>query len=300
MSSETTAPFLVRHEFLIRRLHSLSGLVPVGAYMVVHLLTNATVLNGASTFQDAVDRIHALGVLLPFVEWTFIFLPILFHAIVGAVIMGQLPDTANYPYRENFRYMLQRVTAWIALLFIGWHVFHMHGWLQFDWWLNDVAEPLGGAQFDPHHASTSAAAALAPLWAKAIYAVGVVATTYHLANGIWTAGITWGLWISPAAQRRANWACLVFGLALGTVGLSALGGMAWLSQPENYAEARAIEEVRIQAEQEREEAIQQRKQELLEEQQSADAQTASRPEGASSQANEDRRRLTRSNSTGKR
>ena len=34
-------PFLVRHEFAIRRLHSLSGLVPIGAYMVVHLVTNA-------------------------------------------------------------------------------------------------------------------------------------------------------------------------------------------------------------------------------------------------------------------
>ena len=32
------ANYLARHEFLIRRLHSLSGLVPVGAYMVIHLL----------------------------------------------------------------------------------------------------------------------------------------------------------------------------------------------------------------------------------------------------------------------
>ena len=34
-----------------------SGLVPVGAYMVIHLLTNSTVLNGTRSFQRAVDSI---------------------------------------------------------------------------------------------------------------------------------------------------------------------------------------------------------------------------------------------------
>ena len=38
-------------------------------------------------------------------------------------------------------------------------------------------------------------------------------------------GITWGLWISPAAQRRANWLSIAFGIGLSVVGLSALVGM---------------------------------------------------------------------------
>src|SRR3954463_12839641 len=63
--------FFARHEFLLRRLHSLSGLIPVGAYMVVHLLTNASVLGGPASFQDQVDTIHRLGPILPLVEWTF-------------------------------------------------------------------------------------------------------------------------------------------------------------------------------------------------------------------------------------
>lgn len=277
LDNDSSGSFLVRHEFLIRRLHSLSGLVPVGAYMVVHLLTNATVLNGVATFQDAVDRIHSLGVVLPAVEWGFIFLPILFHAVVGIAIIGRLPDTTHYPYRENFRYLLQRTTAWIALVFIGWHVFQMHGWLKNEWWLSQVAQPLGGAKFDPHHASTSAAAALAPLWVQAIYAVGMLATVYHLANGIWTAGITWGLWISPPAQRRASVACLIFGVLLGGVGLSAISGMTRINRPENYAGARAVEDVRIEQHEQRQQAIEQRKEELLEHLEAADAQTASRP-----------------------
>jgi hypothetical protein len=55
--------FLARNEFLIRRLHSLSGLIPVGAYMVVHLLTNASVLESPATFQRNVYTIHSLPLL---------------------------------------------------------------------------------------------------------------------------------------------------------------------------------------------------------------------------------------------
>ncbi len=57
-----------------------------------------------------------------------------------------------------------------------------------------------------------------------LYAIGVLACVFHLANGIWTMGITWGLWISQAAQRRADRICLAFGLLLAVVGLSALYG----------------------------------------------------------------------------
>ena len=56
--------FLERHQFLIYRLFSLAGLVPVGAFVVVHLLTNASVLGGAASFQSRVDLIHSLGPLL--------------------------------------------------------------------------------------------------------------------------------------------------------------------------------------------------------------------------------------------
>ena len=119
--------FLVRHDFLIRRLHSLSGLIPVGAFMCVHLLVNASVLEGPGTFQKNVYQIHSLGDLLPVVEWVFIFIPILFHAIIGMVIVaGGMPNSNHYRYGPNYRYTLQRITGMIAFVFIMVHVFHMH------------------------------------------------------------------------------------------------------------------------------------------------------------------------------
>ncbi|MCA9217721.1 MAG: succinate dehydrogenase cytochrome b558 subunit [Planctomycetales bacterium] len=220
----TSESFMGRHEFLIRRLHSLSGLVPVGAYMVVHLTTNASVLNSSGMFQALVHRIHSLGFILPVVEWGFIFLPILFHAIFGFVIIrGGSPNHSTYSTGSNLRYTLQRASGVLAFFFIMWHVFHMHGWFHFEPWL-EMAHGMNGAQFKPFNAASSLNRAMAGTFIPALYFIGLGSCVFHLANGIWTMGITWGVWTSPKAQARASWICLVFGIGLMGVGMSALAG----------------------------------------------------------------------------
>lgn len=226
--SDPSQTFLARHQFLIYRLFSLAGLVPVGAFLVVHLLTNASVLGGAGAFQSRVDMIHSLGPLLVPIEWAFIFLPMLFHAAVGFMIIATgLPNIGSYAYMGNVRYTLQRATGMIAFAFILWHVIQLH-------WLG---APLGGGQFDPHHATSSAAVAIRPLAVSILYAIGILSTVFHFANGLWTLGITWGLWTSPAAMRRANWVSIVVGVLLGGAGLGALGGMRSI----DVEQARAVE-----------------------------------------------------------
>jgi succinate dehydrogenase / fumarate reductase cytochrome b subunit len=238
----TPSCFFSRHQFLILRLHSLSGLLPVGAYMIVHLLTNATVLAGAATFQDQVDKIHALGPALPLVEWTFIFLPLIFHAVVGVLIIRSgISNTSSYRYVNNVRYTLQRATAWIALFFIFYHVFQMHGWFHNDWWRANVAGPLHGGQFDAEHATSSAALALRSVVVQVFYVIGVLSCVFHLCNGLWTMGITWGVWTSPAAQRRATYVCAALGVAMAAISMGALVGMTRA----NVDEAKAVEQVRL-------------------------------------------------------
>jgi succinate dehydrogenase / fumarate reductase cytochrome b subunit len=225
--------FVVRHQFLIYRLFSLSGLVPIGGYLAIHLATNASVINGVSTFQDQVDRIHSLGVVLPAVEWTFIFIPILFHSAVGwLIISGAVPNMHAYTYASNIRYTMQRVTAIIAFVFIVFHVVQMHHFFGAPF------KELGGAQFEPEHASSSTAIALAPVWVKMAYAIGMLSTVYHFANGLWTQGITWGIWTSAAAQRRASWISGIVGVGLAAIGLSALVGLIGV----NVDKARAVED----------------------------------------------------------
>ena len=168
------------------------------------------------TFQRAVYQIHSLGVVLPVIEWGFIFLPILFHAVIGvAIIRGGLPNSGTYATDKNVRYTLQRATGMIAFVFIVWHVFHMHGWFHFDAWVDGVARPLGGANFEPYNAASSLGAATNGFVVPLLYGIGVLSCVFHLANGIWTMGITWGVWVSPAAQRRADLYCVWPGAGRG-------------------------------------------------------------------------------------
>lgn len=222
MDNATAYSFLGRHQFLIYRLFSLSGIFPVGGYVIIHLLTNATVLDSPATYQGKVDMIHSLGIILPIVEWVFIFIPILFHAAVGwLIISGMVANVGSYPYMTNIRYTLQRVTGMIAFFFILWHVWHMH----------QLGAAVGGGNFDAHHASSSAASALQSAAVIVGYIVGTLSAVYHLANGIWTFGITWGIWTSERAMRGASYVCLAFGLLLAGLGMGALAGMSSVDIP---------------------------------------------------------------------
>jgi len=224
--SLSSSRFGERHYFLIRRLHSLSGLVPIGVFLCIHLLTNSTVLvpgaHGAE-FQKSVERIHALGPFLVPVELAFIFLPLLFHAVVGFWIwFSAMPNAQRYGYAANIRYTLQRITGGIAFVFILYHVWQMH-WLGAD---------LGGGRFAVHDpntgaptaATTAAAAIQAAWWIAPVYFVGIAGSVFHLANGIWTSLITWGITIKPRSQQVAGYFCAAFGILLMLVGTGALSG----------------------------------------------------------------------------
>lgn len=217
--------FYARHEFFLRRLHSITGVFPVGAFLLMHLTINASLLSAPSTFQKNLYQIHSLESLLPIVEWLFILLPILFHGVIGVMIIrsGQA-NTSMYPFAANIRYTLQRASGMIAFAFIVWHVFHMHGWFHFDFWAEHVSGPLHGARFRPFNAASTLGLAMQNPLVLALYAVGVTACVYHFANGLWTMGMTWGLWTSVGAQQRALQLCGGFGVALGLLAVGVLYG----------------------------------------------------------------------------
>jgi succinate dehydrogenase / fumarate reductase cytochrome b subunit len=124
----------------------------------------------------------------------------------------------------------------------------MHGWLHNDYWMNNLAKPLYGGQFDPHHATSSVGMALAPFTARVAYAIGVAACVYHFANGLWTMGITWGIWETAAAQRRANWVCSGIGIFIFVVGMAALFGAVRAGEKDNLLKAEAYEQAKDDAE----------------------------------------------------
>lgn len=207
-ATDLTLPTLGgKRHFLLRRLHSLTGII-FGGYIVVHLLVNATLIQGTNpdVYQQQVDKIHSLPFLLA-VEWVFIFLPIIYHTIYGIwITFTAQPNVGRYNYTKNWFYFWQRVSAMVIVGFLVFHVLGMKGLF-------------GQAfAFDPHHATTSAIHHMRQSWVIAwvVYPIGVLASSYHLSNGFWTAAITWGLTVSARSQRRWGFVCAaIFVLTFG-------------------------------------------------------------------------------------
>jgi succinate dehydrogenase / fumarate reductase cytochrome b subunit len=195
---DLTLPLIGGHRhFLLRRLHSLTGLV-FGGYIVVHLLVNATLIQGGNVFRQQVEKIHSLPFLLA-VEWALVFLPIIYHTIYGIWITftGQ-PNVGHYGYTKNWFYFWQRVSAMVIVLFILFHVLAMKGFLGERLEFHPLTDPAPSVSRHFHAHWTIA---------YLIYPIGILASCYHLANGFWAAAITWGLTISAAAQRRWGFVC---------------------------------------------------------------------------------------------
>lgn len=254
--------FMNRHYFLLRRLHSLSGILPIGVFLINHLLTNSTIAWGlvnsrasenvapgtieavgemtarrVGTFQHEVSFINELPFLI-LVEVT-LWLSIAFHAIVGVYIARTgKSNTARYSYQDNWRYTLQRLTGYIAIFYIFYHV----ATLRWGWhWMSPTDEPWSHSQaastFSLALRGQAQGIGLGGIAVSLFYFVGVTASVYHLANGFWTAAITWGLTISESAQRRWGYVCAGLGAGLMLMAWSSLIGFLLL----DVDKAKAIE-----------------------------------------------------------
>jgi len=223
-SSSASSPpgFYQRHYFLLRRLHSLSGIVPVGIFVIFHLFTNMQLARGGEVFQHEVEFIHDLPALL--MLEVGLWLGIGFHAALGLVytFRGDRPNVDRYPHADNWRYTLQRVTGILALIFIFLHIATLRWrWDLFGWFTPFYAT---GPDGEPIAAATTALA-LQSHWAVVLlYAVGVLSVVYHWANGLWTAAITWGLTLSETAMRRWGAVCAAVGIALAIAGAGGIVG----------------------------------------------------------------------------
>lgn len=204
-----------RHHFALRRLHSLTGIVPVGVFLIEHLLTNfSVVIGGPVRYQKDVAALQSIPWLV-LVEWVFIFVPLAFHAGYGLFItLTGKSNVLTYRYGGNARYTLQRITAILVGVFVVVHLAKF----RFNYLLP------GGMHFAAGDAYAVVVAKLADGWVGAFYLVGVSAAVFHFANGLWTASITWGLTLGPRSQTRAGYIYALVGVALAVMGLASL---AW-------------------------------------------------------------------------
>jgi len=200
--------------FILRKLHQLTGIMPLGFFLLEHFYTNSKALNGPAVFNDAVKDLQSIPYIL-FVEIGGIFIPLIYHAVYGMVITVEArPNNLHYPYSRNWFYTIQRATGIILFFFIAFHV------LNFRFGMIPGLNTISVA----HHPEQSFDIVakefrIVPIFI--VYVIGITATVWHLANGIWLFLVDWGITIGERAQKIAGYACLGFGILLLAVGINA-------------------------------------------------------------------------------
>ncbi len=217
--------------FVFRKLHQLSGIIPLGAFLLEHFYTNSKALDahkGVESFNAAVADLQSIPYIL-FVEIGVIFIPLIYHAVYGLFITWEArPNNLAYPYPRNWFYTIQRATGVILFFFILFHV------LNFRFGMIPGLNERSVAHF-PNEAFDIVSREFHIPWVIAVYVIGIVSTIWHFANGLWLFAVDWGIVIGERAQRLAGYACIAFGIVLLTVGINAMmafivkgGLLGWL------------------------------------------------------------------------
>jgi succinate dehydrogenase / fumarate reductase cytochrome b subunit len=200
--------------FVLRKLHQLTGIVPLGLFLLEHFYTNSKALNGSAEFNTAVKDLQSIPYIL-FVEIGGIFIPLIYHAVYGMFITIEArPNNLAYPYPRNWFYLIQRITGVILFFFIAFHV------LNFRFGLVPGLNTISVAH-SPELAFDIVSREFRMIPIFLIYVIGITATVWHLANGIWLFMVDWGITIGERAQRMTGYACIGFGVVLLLVGINA-------------------------------------------------------------------------------
>ena len=200
--------------FVFRKLHQLTGIIPLAVFLLEHFYTNSKAMTGAADFNNAVRDLQSIPYII-FVEIGGIFIPLIYHAVYGLVITIEArPNNLAYPYPRNWFYLVQRITGIILFFFITFHVLNFRfGMIP---GLNNVSVAANpGKAFD----IVSGEFRMVPIFI--IYMIGITATVWHFANGIWLFLVDWGITIGERAQRLTGYACIAFGAVLLLVGINA-------------------------------------------------------------------------------
>lgn len=184
--------FFRRNHFLMRRLHSLTGIAPVGGFLLFHLYENFKATQGAAAYNESIVKINSLPMVWA-LEVFLIILPLYFHALYGVYIAmeARYGNVTEYPYERNWAFWLQRVTGLITLAYVTQHLYHF----RFQKMLGAYAATGNLPTFDVVQQGLASNAMF--IW----YIIGIVAAAYHLCNGVYTFLITWGITIGPKSQR---------------------------------------------------------------------------------------------------
>ena len=188
------------YHFLIRRAHSLLGLVPIGLFLTFHMVLNLSARGGAAMYDKVIGTMQSFpGIFI--IELVVIFIPISLHAIYGTwvVYTGQ-SNILRYKYARNWFYIIQRISGLYTVAFIIYHVYLMR------------------------FAESNNFAALSQILSQplglVLYTLGVLFAIFHFVNGLWAFAITWGITVGPHSQKMWLYALSAVFILLSVIGLA--------------------------------------------------------------------------------
>ncbi len=203
------------NNFLLRKLHQITGIVPLGLFFSVHMFTNAKAMNGGEIFNDAVKDIQHLPFLF-LIEVFGIFIPLLYHSVYGIVISAEAKINLNYGYGRNWFYIFQRISGVFLFFFLIFHLLHFRWGLFSSLGLSKIAVAGNADQ-----AFSIVSADFAILWVLIFYILGVAATAWHFGYGLFLFAVDWGLVIGEKAQKFTLYAAVAVAIGLFATGTNA-------------------------------------------------------------------------------
>lgn len=202
--------------FLLARLGSLFAIAPLGVWTAHHLWNQLAAFTSPQAWQESVTA-HSSPASTG-LTMAVVLVPLLWHTVWGMLRMFRSRPAPDLSRFSNVRYWLQRLSAIGLLLFLGAHL-----WLAW-------AEP----RFVAGRAEPFAEIAhqmrfhLPTLF---VYLLGTLGIAYHLANGLWSFCMGWGIAVSKSGLawvERISLLAFVALLAIGWLAVYALyqGGAA--------------------------------------------------------------------------
>lgn len=225
--------FVRNNYFLLRRLHSLSGIIPFGGFLLLHMFLNSRAAQSPEAYQWVPDTLDQIPFLFA-IEIFGLLLPMAFHAGLGVIIALNADYGGPAKMRSNaehWGFIFQRVSGVLLLVLLVVH-------LMQTWWphvmvklpnMLDPAQPHG--EFDIYGLMNGLFSHSG--WIV-VYGLFVVLAAFHFGNGLYNFAFKWGFSTSRASQKGAI--ALGLGVAFLCIymGFSAIWGMAFSPWAQDY------------------------------------------------------------------
>jgi succinate dehydrogenase / fumarate reductase cytochrome b subunit len=207
-TSSSVSPAEARSSFLRARLASFLAVFPLSVWTFFHLWHALSGFRGADAWQsDLTEYPHPVAEAL---SGIVVLLPLAIHTVWGiGRLLTSRPNNVRYPFYANLKYLLQRLAAIGVLFFLGAHL-----WLALLKPRLLEGHPETFADLAEHmhfHGPT-----------LATYVLGVLGVAYHLANGMQSFCMGWGVVTSRRGLRRLEGVSLALFLLLLTMGWGAV------------------------------------------------------------------------------